>query len=453
MAIAGDRRRPDNVGPMAFTAVELIETKRDGEALSPDAIEWLIGAYTDGSVTDYQMAAMAMAIFIRGLDGDELAAWTKAMLHSGEVLDLSQMTAAKVDKHSTGGVGDKVSIPLAPLVASVGVVVPMMSGRGLGHTGGTLDKLESIPGFTTRLETDRLREIVATHGLVLAGQTESLVPADRKLYALRDATGTVPSLPLIASSIMSKKLAEGLDGLVLDVKTGSGAFMKDLEGSRELARTMVDIGTRAGVETVALISRMDQPLGREVGNANELRESIDVLRGEGPDDVLELTLALGEVMLDLAGLDGGRGALLEAIESGKALQKLIDVAVAQGGDPSAIENPDLLPVCTHEAVITAPREGYVTRCDALTIGVAATRLGAGRERQEDDIDPGVGITLEAKLGDRVEAGQPLARARFADPARWESQESALAAAWTIEDRAPEPRSLIVERVETGPSTQ
>ena len=435
---------------MAFTAVELIETKRDGGALSPDAIEWLIRAYTDGTVTDYQMAAMAMAIFLQGLDSDELAAWTTAMLHSGEVLDLTQITAAKVDKHSTGGVGDKVSIPLAPLVASIGVVVPMMSGRGLGHTGGTLDKLETIPGFTTELEPDRFRQILTSHGLVLAGQTETLVPADRKLYALRDATGTVSSLPLIASSIMSKKLAEGLDGLVLDVKTGSGAFMQDLEGSRALARTMVDIGARAGVKTVALISWMGQPLGREVGNANELRESIEVLRGEGPEDVVELVLALGEVMLELAGLSGGREALLEAIESGKALQKLIDVAVAQGGDPSVIESPDLLPVCAHEAAITAPRDGYVTRCDALTIGVAATRLGAGRERKDDTIDPGVGITLEAKVGDQVSAGQLLARARYSDPARWQAQEQALASAWAIEDTAPEPQALIVERIEPSP---
>jgi pyrimidine-nucleoside phosphorylase len=325
----------------------------------------------------------------------------------------------------------------------------MMSGRGLGHTGGTLDKLESVPGFNTRLESDEFRRILTAHGLVLAGQTEALVPADRKLYALRDATGTVPSLPLIASSIMSKKLAEGLDGLVLDVKTGSGAFMKDLEGSRELARTMVDIGARAGVNTVALISWMGQPLGREVGNANELKEAIDVLRGEGPDDVVELTLALGEMMLDLAGIEGGRETLSQAIESGKALQKLTDVVVAQGGDPSAIENPDLLPVCPHEAVITAPRDGYVTRCDALTVGVVATRLGAGRERQEDTIDPGVGITIEAKVGDRVQSGQPLARARYRDTARWRAQEPALASAWNIEDTAPEPQALIVERLEPG----
>ena len=433
---------------MAFTAIELIQAKRDGGALSPEAIEWLIGAYTDGTVPDYQMAAMAMAIYLNGLDVDELAAWTTAMLHSGEVLDFSDITAAKVDKHSTGGVGDKISIPLAPLVASVGVVVPMMSGRGLGHTGGTLDKLETIPGFTTEIEPDRFREILTTHGLVLAGQTETLVPADRKLYALRDATGTVSSHPLIASSIMSKKLAEGLDGLVLDVKTGSGAFMKELEGSRELARTMVEIGARHGVHTVALITWMGQPLGREVGNANEMKESIDVLRGQGPEDVVELTMGLGEVMMELAGVGGGRDALAEAIDSGKALQKLIDVAVAQGGDPSVIEDPDLLPVCAHEAVITAPRDGFVTHCDALTIGVVATRLGAGRERKEDTIDPGVGITLEAKVGDPVDAGQTLARVRYNDTSRWHVQEKSLISAWTIDDNPPAPQPLIIERIDS-----
>ncbi|MGH8950320.1 MAG: thymidine phosphorylase [Acidimicrobiia bacterium] len=432
---------------MAFTAVELIETKRDGNTLSPDAIEWLIRAYTDGTVTDYQMAAMAMAIFHQGLDAEELTAWTTAMLHSGEVLDFGDITAPKVDKHSTGGVGDKISIPLAPLVASVGVVVPMMSGRGLGHTGGTLDKLETIPGFTTEIEPDRFRQILTSHGLVLAGQTETLVPADRKLYALRDATATVPSLPLIASSIMSKKLAEGLDGLVLDVKTGSGAFMKDLEGSRQLARTMVDIGARHGVKTAALITWMGQPLGHEVGNANEMKESIEVLRGGGPEDVVELTLALGELMMELAGIEGGRETLTNAIESGKALQKLIDVAEAQGGDPAVIENPDLLPLCSEEAVVTAPRGGFVTRCDALTIGVVATRLGAGRERKEDTIDAGVAITLAAKVGDRVEAGDPLARVRYSDSSRWQAQEASLAAAWAIGDEAPEPQGLVIERLE------
>lgn len=433
---------------MPFTAVELIETKRDGGALSPDAIEWLIRAYTDGSVADYQMSAMAMAVYLNGLNAEELAAWTGAMLHSGDVLDFSDIPAAKVDKHSTGGVGDKISIPLAPLVASVGVVVPMMSGRGLGHTGGTLDKLETIPGFTSSLDPDRFREVLHAHGLVLAGQSATLVPADRMLYALRDATGTVPSLPLIASSIMSKKLAEGLDGLLLDVKTGSGAFMPTLEGSRELARTMVGIGARHGVTTTALITWMGQPLGREVGNTNEVRESIDVLRGEGPEDVTELTLALGEVMLELAGIDGGRAVLTEAVKSGRALQKFVDVVVAQGGDPSVIESPELLPVCAHEAVITAERDGYVTRCDARTIGSAATRLGAGRDRKEDAIDPGVGITLEAKVGDRVEVGDPLARVRFGDAARWQTHEKALTSAWSIGDSAPEPQALVIERIDS-----
>jgi pyrimidine-nucleoside phosphorylase len=432
---------------MAFTAVELIEAKRDGRELSPEAIEWLMTSYTDGGVPDYQMAAMAMAVFLNGLSPDELSAWTSAMLHSGEVLELGNISAAKVDKHSTGGVGDKISIPLAPLVASVGVVVPMMSGRGLGHTGGTLDKLETVPGFTTGLDPDRFCDILATHGLVLAGQSETLVPADRKLYALRDATATVPSLPLISSSIMSKKLAEGLDGLVLDVKTGSGAFMQDLDGSRLLARTMVDIGARHGVKTVALITWMGQPLGREVGNANEMRESIEVLQGKGPEDVIELTMALGEVMLELAGIEGGREVLVDAIDSGKALQKLIDVATAQGGDPAFIEDPSLLPMCSYEEMITSPATGYVTRCDALTIGVVATRLGAGRERKEDTVDPGVGITLEAKTGERVEKGQPLARVHFNDPARWAAQKESLASAWVIEEAALPPQPLVLERID------
>jgi pyrimidine-nucleoside phosphorylase len=436
---------------MPFTAVELIEIKRDRGTLSPEAIDWLIRAYTDGSVTDYQMSAMAMAIFLNGLDADELAAWTSAMLHSGEVLDLSDISAPKVDKHSTGGVGDKISIPLAPLVAACGIAVPMMSGRGLGHTGGTLDKLETIPGFTTALDPNRFHDMVAEHGLVLAGQSETLVPADGKLYALRDATATVPSIPLISSSIMSKKLAEGLDGLLLDVKTGSGAFKKDLETARELARTMVGIGTMNDVRTVAMITRMDQPLGREVGNANEVRESIDVLNGGGPEDIVELTLAFGEVMLDLADVDGGRERLKEAIASGAALQKLVDVVLAQGGDASVIYDPSQLATAPHEAVIEADRAGYVVRCDALTIGTVATRLGAGRERKEDVVDPGVGITVEAKLGERVETGQPLARIRFSDPDRWEAQREALATAWKIDDTAPGVGDLIVERVDAPAS--
>ncbi len=434
---------------MAYTVVELIEMKRERQPLPAEGIEWLIDAYTRDLVPDYQMAAMAMAIVFNGLDPDELAVWTAAMIASGDTLDFSDIPFPKIDKHSTGGVGDKISIPLAPLVAACGIAVPMMSGRGLGHTGGTLDKLESIPGFEPRIDQQRFHEILAEHHLVLAGQSDTMVPADRKLYALRDATGTVPSIPLISSSIMSKKLSEGLDGLVLDVKTGAGAFMEELEEARELARTMVGIGVKSGVRTVALITSMEQPLGREVGNANEIEESVAVLKGEGPDDVTELTLALAEVMLELAGIDGGRERLGEAVASGAALQKLKDVAAAHGGDTSVLDDTSLLEKAKHEAVITAPASGFVSRCDALTIGLAATRLGAGRERKEDDVDHGVGITLEAKIGDRVAHGDTLAVILFNDQARWDAQKERLAAAWSIQSEAPPPRDLVMERIDSS----
>jgi pyrimidine-nucleoside phosphorylase len=431
---------------MTYSVVELIEAKRDGRRLDPDQIAWLIDAYTRGVVPDYQMSAMAMAIVWRGLDADELAAWTRAMLESGDVLDFSHIPAAKVDKHSTGGVGDKISIPLAPLVAACGVAVPMMSGRALGHTGGTLDKLESIPGFTTGLDKERFARILEQHGLVLAGQSETIAPADRKLYALRDATGTVPSIPLIASSIMSKKLAEGLDGLVLDVKTGSGAFMKDLEDSRRLAETMVGIGNSYGVRTVALITSMEQPLGNEVGNACEIRESIEVLNGGGPEDVRELTFALGEVMLELVGIEGGRERLQQAIDDGSALQKLIDVARAHGGDTSVIEDPSKLAVAPERAEVLAPADGFVTRCDAMTVGAVATRLGAGREKVDDRVDPGVGITVLKKIGDPVTEGEPLAVVRYSDPERWERQRPHLEQAWEIGPERVAPPRLIIERI-------
>lgn len=434
---------------MAYTAVELIELKRDGKTLPAAGIDWLISGYTDGSIPDYQMSAMAMAIVLNGLDPDELSTWTEAMLNSGDVLDFGDIALPKIDKHSTGGVGDKISIPLAPLVASCGVAVPMMSGRGLGHTGGTLDKLESIPGFSPRIDKKRFREILSEHNLVLAGQSDTMVPADRKLYALRDSTGTVPSIPLISSSIMSKKLAEGLDGLVLDVKTGSGAFMDELSEARDLARTMVGIGVNSGVETVALITSMEQPLGNEVGNANEIRESVDVLNGIGPSDVTELTLALGEVMLELAGVDGGRERLHEAIESGSALQKLKDVAVAHGGDPSVLDDTSLLEIAPHDGVIEAVETGFVTRCDALTIGVAATRLGAGRERKEDNVDHGVSVTLHAKLGDEVSAGDKLATVRYKDERKWEDHRDKLASAWEIGPERHDSSDLIIERIDAG----
>lgn len=433
-----------------MTAVELIGRKRDGGRLDDTEIAWLIAAFTSGEVTDYQMAAMAMAVFLRGLDDAELAAWTAAMLHSGSVLDLSDVEGSKVDKHSTGGVGDKVSIPLAPLVAACGVVVPMMSGRGLGHTGGTLDKLESIPGFRTALTPAEITAIVGRHGLVLAGQSETLVPADRKLYALRDATATVESIPLIASSIMSKKLAEDLDGLVLDVKVGSGAFLPDPARAGRLAETMVRIGAAHGVPVTALLTAMDTPLGEEVGNASEVRESIAVLTGEGPTDLVELTMTLGVEMLLL-----GRAAptevearrlLTEALDSGRALETFRKVVEAQGGDPRVVEDPSLLPTAPLAFTVVAEGSGFVIRADARRIGVAAMRLGAGRERKEDAVDPGVGITVLAKPGRTVSAGDPLAVLRYRDGARLDDALHVLSGAFAIDDAPPSPAPLVIERI-------
>ena len=395
-----------------MNAVELIQRKRDGADLSPGEIAWLIAGYTDGTVTDYQMAAMTMAIFLNGLTDEELAAWTEAMLHSGDVLDLAGIEGGKVDKHSTGGVGDKVSIPLAPMVAAAGISVPMMSGRGLGHTGGTLDKLESIPGFSTQLDPRAFESLLAETGLVLAGQSETLVPADRKLYALRDATGTVESIPLIASSIMSKKLAEDLDGLVLDVKVGRGAFMPDRDRARQLARTMVGLGAAHGVPVVALLTPMEQPLGNEVGNASEIAESLEILRGSGPKDLTEITFRIE----------------------------------AQGGDPHVVENPGILPQPAHRSQLPAPRTGIVTRCDARKIGVGAMRLGAGRERKEDVVDPAVGVTILAKEGDLVGEGQPLATLAWNDQRRLDIAAPLLAEAWEIGDERPEPLPSVLEEI-------
>jgi pyrimidine-nucleoside phosphorylase len=405
----------------AMNVIEIIQRKRDGGTLQPEQVRWIIGEYAADRIPDYQMSALLMAVFKEGLGPDELAAWVDAMLHSGDVLDFSHVAAPKVDKHSTGGVGDKVSLPLGPMVAACGVAVPMMSGRGLGHTGGTLDKLETIPGFRTALDPPEFRALLARTGLVLAGQSETLVPADRRLYALRDATGTVESIPLISSSIMSKKLAEGLDGLVLDVKVGRGAFMKKPEESRTLAQTMVGIGKSYGTPVRALLTDMNQPLGCEVGNACEVVESVEVLKGGGPADLLEVTYRLGEEMLVLGGVAAdraeARARLERAVASGAAFEKLVEVVEAQGGDPAVIHDPALLPTAPHHAEVAAPRAGYLTRCDALDIGIAAMRLGAGRERKEDTVDPGVGLRVLAKVGDAVEAGQPLVRLAWADPNR------------------------------------
>ena len=432
-----------------MNVVDLIERKRDGGTLTGDEIDWLIAAYTRDTVTDYQMAAMAMAVFFHGLDVEELATWTSAMMVSGEVLDFSHVPLPKVDKHSTGGVGDKVSIPLVPMVAACGVAIPMISGRGLGHTGGTLDKLESIPGFRTQLTRGEFTAILEQHGLVLAGQSKTLVPADRKLYALRDATGTVPSIPLIASSIMSKKLAEGLDALVLDVKVGLGAFMERLEDARTLAETMVQIGGSHGVPTVALLTAMDSPLGREVGNASEIRESLDVLRGGGPPDLVEVTMALGVEMLMTGGVAAdeseARDRLDSAISSGSAMELFAAVIEAQGGDPRIVEDDSIMARADRTHVLTADRDGVVTGCHARRVGVAAMRLGAGRERKEDTIDPGVGITVDAKPGDLVRAGESLATLRYRHPARLQEALRVLNGAFTIgESYSPAP--LIIERI-------
>jgi thymidine phosphorylase len=435
-----------------MNTVELIQRKRDGGVLSSEEIAWLIGSYTSGALPDYQMAAMAMAIFLNGLDRPELVEWTRAMLHSGDILDFSDVAAPKVDKHSTGGVGDKVSIPLAPMVAACGVAIPMMSGRGLGHTGGTLDKLESIPGFTTALDPRRFRDVLDRCGLVLAGQSETLVPADRKLYSLRDATGTVESIPLIASSIMSKKLAEDLDGLVLDVKVGSGAFMKSLNRARSLAATMVEIGKAYGVKTVALLTAMDVPLGNEVGNANEIAESVEVLAGRGPADLVEVTMALGVEMLAVAGVERDPARAREMLErtrtSGTALEFFARVVHAQGGDPRVVEAPDqVLPGAPHHTDLTASASGYLVSMDAFKVGVAGMRLGAGRERKEDTIDPGVGITLLAKPGDRIDHGQGLLRLAYRHPARLEEALTVLEGAFGIGEEPPEPAALIIERID------
>ncbi len=433
-----------------MNAAELIERKRDGGRLTAAEIDDLIGAYTAGDLPDYQMSALLMAIFFRGMDEGELAAWTEAMLDSGDTLDFSDVTAPKIDKHSTGGVGDKVSIPLAPMAAAAGLAVPMVSGRGLGHTGGTLDKLESIPGFTAQLSADDFARTFRNHGLVLAGQSPTMAPADRALYALRDVTGTVASIPLIASSIMSKKLAEGIDGLVLDVKVGRGAFMRDVANARKLAETMVAIGQAHETECVAMLTAMDEPLGAAVGNANEIIESIAVLHGGGPPDLIEVTYRLGEEMLLLGQLAADRGEARERLEdtirSGAAAAKFAAVVAAQGGDPDVVDDPSLLPVAAETTVLEAPRSGWVTRCDARAIGRAAVRLGAGRATKEDSVDPAVGFEVAAKLGDEVAAGQPLVRVHWNDAARLAAAEELLLTAWDISDEPPAPAPLVIDVV-------
>ncbi|HEY2065141.1 MAG TPA: thymidine phosphorylase [Gemmatimonadaceae bacterium] len=431
-------------------ALRLIERKRDGGRI--EAGEWraLANAYATGHVPDYQMAAFLMACFLRGLDRAETDALTAAMLRSGETLDLAYLDKPRIDKHSTGGVGDKVSIVLAPLIASLGVAVPMMSGRGLGHTGGTLDKLESIPGFRTDLSLAEAKRQLEALGCALIGQTAEIAPADRKMYALRDATGTVESIPLIAASIMSKKLAEGLTGLVLDVKRGSGSFLPELDRGLELARTMIELGADHATPVVALLTAMDRPLGRACGNALEVEESILALRGEGPPDLMSVTYALGAEMLVLAGVvadhDAARRRMEQAIGTGRAAEHFQKIVEAQGGNPAVVDDPALLPQASEVELFAAPRRGFVARVEPRTVGRGITALGGGRTTMEDTLDPSVGFVITARPGDWVEQGEPLATIFARDRAGVESGRATLRAAITIADEADPPLPLVSHRV-------
>jgi thymidine phosphorylase len=421
-----------------FAAVDVIAVKRDRGRIPDEQIDWVIDAYTRGAVADEQMSALAMAILLNGMAPDELARWTAAMIASGERLDLSTVDRPTTDKHSTGGVGDKITLPLAPLVAACGAAVPQLSGRGLGHTGGTLDKLESIPGWRATLTNDEFMRQLRDVGAVVCAAGDGLAPADRKLYALRDVTATVESIPLIASSIMSKKIAEGSSALVLDVKVGTGAFMKDVDAARELASAMVSLGTAHGVRTVALLTDMSTPLGRTAGNALEVAESLEVLAGGGPPDVVELTLTLAREMLSAAGL--GYVDPADALRDGRAMDVWRRMIGAQGGDPDAP-----LRSARERHVVTAPASGVLTRLDALAVGVAAWRLGAGRARKEDPVSPGAGVVLLAKPGDRVQAGQPLLELHADEPERFARAVEALDGGYDIGD-APPARPLVIERI-------
>lgn len=425
-----------------FDVVDLIRTKRDRGELTTPQIDWLVDAYTRGWVADEQMAAMAMAIFLNGMERREIKDLTLAMIASGETMDFGGLGKTTTDKHSTGGVGDKITLPLAPLVASFGVAVPQLSGRGLGHTGGTLDKLESIPGWQASISNERMQQILRDVGAVVCAAGSGLAPADGKLYALRDITGTVECIPLIASSIMSKKIAEGTGALVLDVKFGSGAFIKDQAVSRRLAETMVQLGADAGVATTALLTDMSVPLGLTIGNALEVRESVEVLAGGGPADVVELTVALAREMLALAGLPD---ADVEGhLASGRAMDSWRAMIAAQGGDPDGA-----LPVAPETHVVTAPRSGVLAEQEALPFGIAAWRLGAGRARKQDPVIHSAGIELHAKPGDAVVEGQPLFTLHAEDAARFERALESLEGAWSIAETA-EPRGpLVADRITAG----
>ncbi len=431
-------------------AVDVIMKKRDGGALSHDEIRFFVDGVTSGAWPDYQASALLMAIVLRGMTPDETARLTDAMVHSGIRVDLSRVPGLKVDKHSTGGVGDKTSLILAPVAAACGVPVPMMSGRGLGHTGGTLDKLEAIPGFRVGLSLEEFTAALVKTGCGMIGQTSQIAPADKKLYALRDVTGTVESIPLISASIMSKKIAEGIDALVLDVKTGSGAFMKTEADSRMLAQSLVSIGNASGVKTVALITDMESPLGRAVGNANEVAECIEVLRGGGPADLIEVTLELTKRVLVLGKVatsleDAGRLAQ-QAISSGRALERFGQIIDMQGGDPRVIDDLSRLPHVDTQEIITAPRDGFLTRVDAELVGRASVQLGAGRDRVEDAVDFGVGIMVLAKPGAAVRRGDPIVEIFYRDRERLERARALLHQAIAVGDAPPPARRLILDEV-------
>lgn len=426
-----------------FDAVDVIRIKRDKGELSQDQINWVIDAYTRGVVADEQMSALAMAIFLNGMNRREIAQWTQAMINSGETMSFSSLSRPTADKHSTGGVGDKITLPLAPLVASFGVSVPQLSGRGLGHTGGTLDKLESIPGWQANLSNDRMMQMLEDPGCVICAAGSGLAPADKKLYALRDITSTVDCIPLIASSIMSKKIAEGTGALVLDVKVGSGAFMKTLDDARELAQTMVNLGTDAGVKTVALLTDMSTPLGKTVGNALEVKESLEVLAGGGPADVVELTCELAREMLSLAGVHDAD--VEKALKSGRAMDTWKSMIRAQGGDPDA-----QLPTAQHTETVYADADGVITELDALAIGVASWRLGAGRARKEDPVQAGAGIEILVDRGQKVTKGTPLFTLHSDDTDRFERALESLNQGWSIApsgDNLSTPRqSVVIEKI-------
>jgi thymidine phosphorylase len=426
-----------------FDAVDVIRTKRDRQHLSNAQIDWVLDAYTRGVVAEEQMSALAMAIYLNGMSRIEVAQWTRAMIASGERLDYSSLGVPTADKHSTGGVGDKITLMLAPLVAAFGVAVPQLSGRGLGHTGGTLDKLESIPGWRASLTNEEVLAQLGSVGAVVCAAGPGLTPADKKLYALRDVTGTVESIPLIASSIMSKKIAEGTGALVLDVKVGSGAFMKDADDAHELARTMVDLGADAGVTTVALLTDMSTPLGLTAGNALEVREAVEVLAGGGPDDVVELTVALAVEMLAAAGRPADDDDVRAALADGRAMDRWRQMIAAQGGDPDAA-----LPTAAATEDVVADADGVLAQLDAYAVGVAAWRLGAGRARREDPVQAAAGIELHAKPGDAVTAGQPILTLHTDTPDRFPRARQALEGSWTVAPTGTDVprRPVVIDRI-------